>query len=394
MEHPSRSVLSSVFLCTSLVLVGACSENADVDLRDSATGLATAEAARQALEVRPKADARGVISYPNYQVAVARQSDTVTDIANRLGIDANELARYNGLKPESGLRHGEIIALPRRVAVFSPEAGADGTGSILPAEEVDITTLAGDALDRVESEANTNSARGALAERSTGTESVRHQVVRGETAYSIARLYRVSVRSLADWNGLGPELTVREGQYLIIPSTDASQAVPDSGRRTTAPGEGSPTPVPPSASTPLPEEEPEPELETQDQPSSSPAGERSTTSDNARLVMPVSGGIIRAYEKGKNDGIDIAADSGTQVVAAADGSVAVITVDTNLGKILVLRHADDLLTVYANIDNLTVQQGDTISRGQTIAEVGSEADYLHFEVREGVDSVDPLIYLN
>ena len=40
---------------------------------------------------------------------------------------------------------------------------------------------------------------------------------RGETAYTIARLYNVSAKSLAEWNGLGPDLAVREGQYLLIP---------------------------------------------------------------------------------------------------------------------------------------------------------------------------------
>ena len=93
-----------------------------------------------------------------------------------------------------------------------------------------------------------------LPSAQSGVEPVRHKVERGETAYTIARLYDVSVRSLADWNGLGSDLSVREGQYLLIPV-----ALPDSGDNrqaaaaTTQPGAGSPTPEPPSASRPLPE---------------------------------------------------------------------------------------------------------------------------------------------
>ena len=48
----------------------------------------------------------------------------------------------------------------------------------------------------------------------------KHKVVRGETAFIISRLYNISVRSLADWNGLDSDYTVREGQILIIPLVD------------------------------------------------------------------------------------------------------------------------------------------------------------------------------
>jgi len=393
MKHPSGSALSGVVPCIGLLVAGACSEGLDIDLRDSATGLATSDAARQAVESRPTADERGVISYPTYQVAVADNGDTVADVADRLGVDAEELARHNGLESDTRLREGEIIALPERVAEPSTETGPDGTGTILPGEDVDITTLAGDALDRVEAEAGGNDTAAASAERLTENEPIRHQVVRGETAYSIARLYKVSVRSLADWNGLGPDLAVREGQYLIIPFTASASPTPPEPTAT-SPGQGSPTPLPPSASTPLPQEDDEPIFEIRNGPTSPPAGESGTDSGTARLTMPVSGGIIRAYERGKNDGIDIAADAGTPVMAATDGTVAVITSDTDLGTILVLRHTDDLLTVYANVSDLKVRQGDTVSRGQTIAVTGSEAEYLHFEVREGVDSADPMTYLN
>ncbi len=394
MENPSGFALSRALLCVGVFAVVGCSESLEIDLRDSATGLGTADAARQVRETRPMADARGVISYPDHQVAIARESDTVTEMANRLGIDADDLARHNGLEPETSLRQGEFVALPTRVEEFPADSSADGTGSILPNDEIDITTLARDALDRVESTTGSGGSIVTRREPSSGTGSIRHQVERGETAYSIARLYNVSVRSLADWNKLDPDLSVKQGQYLIIPSTVTAQVTTESDRGVAAPGEGSLTPVPPSASTPLPEEDPDPAPKIQDQPTSPAERERSVATRDTRLIMPVSGDIIRAYEKGRYDGIDIDAGSGSPVAAAADGNVAVVTLDTDYGKILVLRHPDNLLTVYANVDNLSVGKGDAVSRGQTIAEIGSDASYLHFEVREGVDSVDPLQYLN
>jgi LysM repeat protein len=57
----------------------------------------TAEAARAATAERPKPDARGIISYPSYQVAVAQRGDTLSDLATRVGVDVPALARFNGL---------------------------------------------------------------------------------------------------------------------------------------------------------------------------------------------------------------------------------------------------------------------------------------------------------
>ena len=75
--------------------------------------------------------------------------------------------------------------------------------------------------------------------------------------------------------------------------------------------------------------------------------------------------------------------------------MAAITRDTDQVPILVLRHEDNLPTVYAGVDALTVEKGDKVSRGQVIGEVRQTASpFLHFEVRDGFESVDPMPYLN
>ena len=122
---------------------------------------------------------------------------------------------------------------------------------------------------------------------------------------------------------------------------------------------------------------------------------QTAASDNARLRMPVQGRIVRPFEKGKNEGIGISANAGSQVIAADGGTVAAITRDTDQVPILVLRHANNLLTVYAGVDEVAVQKGDKVKRGQKIAVVrAATPPFLHFEVREGFDSVDPAPYLN
>ncbi len=365
---PMRALLVS----SAVLAVAGCSDF-DIDLRNTGTGIDTSDAARTATAPRPSPDANGVISYPTYQVVVARPGDTVASVAARIGAPAGDLARFNGIDPNTQLRPGEIIAIPGRVV---PADAATAP------ETVDISTLAGGAIQR----ADAQNAPATAPAPADGTEPVRHRVERGETAYSIARLYNVSVRSLADWNGLGSDLDVREGQYLLIPvavpeTKPARQAI-------TKPGVGSPTPTPPSGANPLPKEEaiaakplPSPDL-----------GAQKTT--EARLAYPVNGDIIRPYEKNKNEGIDIAAQPGATVIAAEGGTVAAITRDTDQVPILVIRHADNLLTVYANIDKIVVNKGDKVARGQKIAGVrAGTPSFLHFEVRQGFESVDPVPYL-
>lgn len=392
-----RQMLRLILSGAAVIALAACDPAGgfDPDLRHiGSANLDTSAAARGATASRPLADARGVISYPNYQVAVARRGDTVETVANRLGLPAGDLASHNAIAPGTTLRDGEILALPTRIAAGPALPGPDdgtGFGAGTAAGGIDVATIASGAIDRAEA-GGAASAPAPLPATSGGlAEPIRHRVVRGETAYSVARLYGVNVRALADWNGLGPDLSVREGQTLLIPVAGSTTAIAS----TSAPGQGSPTPVPPSAAKPLPDQKTAPAAAPVETPPAPDLGAQQTAaSAGGRLAMPLQGKIIRGYQKKKNDGIDIAAGAGASVAAAADGTVAAITRDTEQVPILVLRHDANLLTVYANIDTIKVAKGDRVKRGQAIATVrASDPAFVHFEVREGFDSVDPMPYL-
>ena len=381
-----------LLLGAAALALAACDKPLDLDMRGVfGDAPSTADAARNATTSRPKPDSRGIISYPGYQVAVAKRGDTLTSLADRIGADAAELARYNGMQPTDGLRKGEVIALPNRV---SEPSG----GPIQPPKQVDITALADGAIKSADTKPVSSSTLEPASQ--TGVEPVRHRVERGETAYTIARLYNVSVRSLADWNGLGSDFAVREGQHLLIPvaAPDKKAARNDivEPEVTELPGTGTPTPTPPSASKPLPEEDTTPAAEpvkTAAAPDLSSSQTKPT--GKGKMGYPVRGDIIREYSKGKNDGIDIAASPGTSVKSAADGVVAAITEDTNGVPIIVVKHPDNLLTVYSNVSGVAVGKGDPVTRGQKLAEIRKDgAAALHFEVRKGFDSVDPVPYLN
>lgn len=369
----------------ALLLMSACTNNdLDWDLRRG-TGADTSGAVQGSAN-RPNADGRGVISYPGYQVAVAQRGDTVASVAARVGISADELARFNALRPSDALRDGEVLALPGGTR---PGAPGTTTGSIIGGTRpVDVSTIATTALDRV------GTAPLPAAGKPAGANPAQHKVQRGETAFSIARTYNVSARSLADWNGLGTDLEVREGQVLVIPT--ATGTPPDAGRTVVKlPGVGSDTPQPPSAKKPLPAENPPKAADkAKETPPVADLGKDRTAASASSFAMPVSGKIIRGYTKKKNDGIDIAAAAGTAVKSAADGTVAAVTTDTKGTPIVVIRHADGLLTVYAGVDGLKVKKGDKVSRGQSIAVVrAGDPAFLHFEIRKGADSVDPMPYV-
>ncbi len=369
----------------ALAILAGCEGPLDYDLRGQVGGFSTTDAAQSATTNRPAPDTRGVITYPTYQVAIARRGDTVRDVAARVGLPEGELATFNGLKPTDTLRDGEVVALPRAV-------GAAST--------VDIATIAGTAIDDAPTDGSVRTstlepaqpaAAPAPAPTPAGPEPIRHKVKRGETAFTISRLYDVPVDALADWNGLDSDFTVREGQFLLIPikSQPAPQQTSQPATNVTQPGQGSPTPTPPSATQPLPDEviapaEPAPDV----------TAEAPTNQSNSVLGLPVTGTIIRAYKKGKNEGIDIAAAPGASVKAAEAGTVAAITADADQVPIIVVKHKNDLLTVYANVEKISVKKGDRVRRGEKIAALrGGDNAYVHFEVRKGFEAVDPEPYL-
>jgi murein DD-endopeptidase MepM/ murein hydrolase activator NlpD len=380
MQSFGGTIRATLVIGASALALTACVNTNELDWDLRGGGGDTSAAARQVTATPPTADGNGIISYPDYQLAAARRGETVASMAGRLGLDPGALAAKNAVRPTDPLREGELLLLPSRVAA-APQPATLGGGS------VDVAAIATTALDEVGSSA------AAPAAQPVAGQPLTHKVARGETAFTIARAYNVSAKALADWNQLGADMAVREGQTLIIPI--ATAPAPDPEPVPTPPGAGSPTPEPPSAATPLPDEDIEPASSApKATPPSPDLGDAATAASAAALAMPVQGKIIRGYDKKSNQGIDIAATPGTTVAAAAGGTVAAVTKDTDQVPIVVIKHSDGLLTVYAGLDGLKVQKGDTVKRGQAIGVVrGGDPAFLHFEVRKGVDSLDPMTLL-
>ena len=118
------------------------------------------------------------------------------------------------------------------------------------------------------------------------------------------------------------------------------------------------------------------------------------------FIKPVSGTLTSKFGRrssGTHAGLDIAAKTGTPIVAADGGEVIFSGTKGTLGKMVVIKHDEDVMTYYAHCSKLYVQAGQTVSKGQKIAAVGSTGKstgpHLHLEIRINGVAYNPQHYL-
>lgn len=266
-----------------------------------------------------------------------------------------------------------------------------------------------------------------------------HTVRQGETLYSIALQNEVDYRELADWNNITDPSKLNIGQVLRLTPPEGSASTATASGVTTAPlqavppvtGAVSGTTVAPAVAAGRDNVKTEPKAEKQpyseqalmamsrpkEDPTASPATTTTSTttatiattppslppttpavSDGIDWFWPTQGRVISTYsERASLKGIDIVGNAGQPVVASAAGRV--VYVGSGLrgyGKLVIIKHNDTFLSVYAHNRELLVQQGQQVTRGQKIAEMGNtDADQvkLHFEIRKDGKPVDPMQYL-
>lgn len=252
----------------------------------------------------------------------------------------------------------------------------------------------------------------------------RYVVKRGDTLYSIALEHGVDFRDLARWNNLDDPTKIRVGQSLQVRAPEGAQVgaarVPGAvesrplesrplGQGATADGATktspkalrlpyseqnvallsrgeAPAPVKPAPQAAVPAPKPEPVK---------PAPERAA--DGIEFIWPAKGTVLAGFSEPRVKGIDIGGRIGDPVVAAAAGKVIYVGAGIpGLGKFVVIKHNDELSTVYAHAREVLVKMDQPVIRGQRIAELGdSDADRpkLHFQVRKLGKPLDPMGYL-
>lgn len=118
---------------------------------------------------------------------------------------------------------------------------------------------------------------------------------------------------------------------------------------------------------------------------------------NSNWIWPTKGKLIAGFNDAGNKGIDIAGSMGQSIHAAAAGKVIYSGSDLRgYGKLVIVKHNATYLSVYAHNSQILVKEGQQVSQGQKIAEMGntdSNTVKLHFEIRQQGKSVDPNKYL-
>lgn len=118
------------------------------------------------------------------------------------------------------------------------------------------------------------------------------------------------------------------------------------------------------------------------------------------LVAPSSGAIIKGFgmqDAGQSDfhyGLDIAAEKTESIVAANDGEVTEIATNAEYGSYIIIRHSEEITTLYGQLDEILTQVGEKVSQGQPIARAGGNQNFFYFELRRGDTYLNPAEFIS
>jgi lipoprotein NlpD len=209
-----------------------------------------------------------------------------------------------------------------------------------------------------------------------------HRVQRGETLYAIAFRYDKDYQKLADYNHLRSPYAIRVGQILRLQYSYRAQKPTNKAWASYSSGRTMPSPKSSSYSS----------LQ------STKVATAPQFSNNVNWSWPLRGRVVTYFipSQGKK-GIDIASKKGEVVYASAPGVVAYAGSGLRgYGNLIIIKHNSQYLTAYGNNARNLVHEGEHISAGQRIAEVGvidRRFWGVHFEIRQAGQPVNPLNYL-
>jgi lipoprotein NlpD len=188
-----------------------------------------------------------------------------------------------------------------------------------------------------------------------------HTVESGETLTEVAKSYGLDLKHLVEANNLREPYDLRPGEKIFVPGVSQTRRPDAEGNPPRAPHTGKPS---------------------------------------RALSWPVQGTIVsrfRARTGTHYNGILLRASEGTVVNAAADGTVGCVRSIRGLGNLVLIEHADRLVTGYAHLKEVAVREGQSVCKGTVIGTVGAsgrvDSPCLYFEVRSRSNPRDPLIFL-
>lgn len=279
------------------------------------------------------------------------EGDALSKIAARYNVRLSTLASANAIQSPYVLYPGEVLRIPEDAP--------------MPTRRPEIIQTALPPAESPESAAPSTWQRQAAPE--PAIEGERYVVEPGESIALLAVRHGLTLRDLIAANAIDPPYQIKPGQVLIIPAKE--------------------TPV-------VRRDEPAQQTRTETTASISPPPPLSGDG----FLWPVDGELVGSFDQnnagGRSGGVTIAARKGAPVRASDSGVVAYAgEALSGYGRMVMLRHAEGYVTLYAHNDVILVREGDVVGRGQPIAEVGDSGDVtdsqLHFELRKGTDPIDP-----
>ena len=208
-------------------------------------------------------------------------------------------------------------------------------------------------------------------EKKTVRKGVYHVVERHQTLYRICKTYKVDIHEVASINGIPDHSKIQTGQRIFIPGARKVLKV---------------------------------EIVIDDVAAEHVGAERERTKTVHKkmdFIWPVEGkstDLFEDNERERHQGIDISCSSGTPIKASSAGTVIYAgNTIRGYGNMIILRHSEEFVTVYAHNQVNLVEERDRIEKGQIIGKVGqtgrATGPHLHFEIRRNNKPVDPLLYL-
>lgn len=245
-----------------------------------------------------------------------------------------------------------------------------------------------------------------------------YTVQKGDTLYGIALEHGFDYKEVAEWNGIEPPYVIRVGQTLklasagppavvttplkLVPEVE-NRAVDDDPLLKTQP-KAVKQPYSPQADAELHRAKVEAPAKPAAEDKDAAAEKKEPASqadddDRMEWVWPAAGKLIAGFNEAAvaGKGLDIGGRSGQPVLAAASGKVVYSGSGLRgYGKLVIIKHNKTYLSAYAHNQQILVKEGQSVTKGQKIAEMGdSDADQvkLHFEIRRFGKPVDPMKYL-
>lgn len=313
----------------------------------------------------------GLVSFGNYSVYISSGNKTVKEIAGKIGIPFTILSDYNGMsfffKPEKGT----ILALPidyNYRLELKDNFNVEETKELL--DELDGTNL------------NLKNTRNYLI----------HIVKKDETIFKIARIYKLSVKSIAERNNLSSDFQISTDQRLKIPIYLTDTKEPN-GKLSALVDFKEESII----QTPRRPERNFTEYSIKNE--SKIYTEEKDLTKELDFIPPIIGQIIKKFNISssgiRNEGVDIRANRNSPIYAAMKGTIMLVSKSAGEKlNVVIIRHEANLLSIYAGLQDPNIKKGDLVEKGSKLGVVNDINNTLHFELRQGNTPINPESYIN